>query len=57
MEAFNSLFSNDSPPLRLVRNLGLRAADRSRMAKQFFMQQALGTKMDVPPLCRKRLAG
>ncbi len=57
MEAFNSLFSNDFPPLRLVRNLGLRAADRSRIAKQFFMQQALGTKMDVPPLCRKRLAG
>ena len=57
MEAFNSLFSNDFTPLRLVRNLGLRAADRSRVAKQFFMQQALGTKMDVPPLCRRRLAG
>ena len=57
MEAFNSLFSNGFPPLRLVRNLGLRAADRSRIAKHFFMQQAMGTSMDVPPLCRKRLAG
>ena len=57
MEAFNRLFSNSFPPLRLVRNLGLRAADRSRAAKQFFMQQALGTSMDVPPLCRKRLTG
>ena len=57
MEAFNSLFSNSSPPLRLVRNLGLKAAGSSHIAKRFFMQQALGTGMDVPPLCRKRLAG
>ena len=57
MEAFNALFSNRIPPLRLLRNLGLRAADRSAVAKRFFMQQALGSGSDLPPLCRERLAG
>jgi 2-octaprenylphenol hydroxylase len=57
MEAFNRLFSNRILPLRLVRNIGLKAADTSGIAKRFFMQHALGTDTDVPALCRGRLAG
>lgn len=57
MEAFNNLFSNHIPPLKLVRNLGLRLADRSSTAKGFFMQHALGTENDAPALCRRTHTG
>ncbi|MEJ2310086.1 MAG: UbiH/UbiF/VisC/COQ6 family ubiquinone biosynthesis hydroxylase [Gammaproteobacteria bacterium] len=57
MEAFNGLFSNSILPLRLLRNLGLGAADRSAIAKRLFMQHALGSTGDQPALCRKRFAG
>ena len=38
------LFSNNSPPLRLVRRLGLRAVSKLPPAKRFFMRQAMADR-------------
>ncbi len=54
MEAINRLFSNDTPGLRQLRNLGLNLTDRFAPAKNFFMRQALGMEGDVPRLCKPR---
>jgi len=36
------LFSNNLPPIRLLRRTGLKLVSRLRPAKQFFMKQAMG---------------
>lgn len=36
------LFSNDIPPVRVLRRHGLRAVSRLRAAKKFFMRRAMG---------------
>jgi len=54
MEAINGLFSNDTPGVRQLRNLGLTIADRIAPAKAFFMRQALGMEGEVPKLCKPR---
>jgi len=41
-DGLNRLFSNDSAPLRLVRDLGLAAVDRSAPLKRLFMRHAMG---------------
>ena len=51
-DGLNRLFSNDLPPLRLVRDLGLAAVDRMPMAKRFFMRHAMGLVGDLPRLIR-----
>jgi 2-octaprenyl-6-methoxyphenol hydroxylase len=46
------LFSNDIAPLGIARRIGLRAVARSRMAKLFFMKQAMGASGLLPAMIR-----
>lgn len=46
------LFSNDLPPVRLVRDLGLAAVNRMAPVKRFFMRHAMGLVGDLPRLMR-----
>jgi 2-octaprenyl-6-methoxyphenol hydroxylase len=41
-DALDRLFSSDSPLLRLTRDLGIAAVDRTPPLKRFFMRQAMG---------------
>ncbi len=50
--AINTLFSNDSMALRMVRSTGLRSVDRLSRLKNFFMKEAAGLTGDVPKLLR-----
>ena len=49
-DALNRLFSNDVPPVRLARNLGLDAVGRIPPLKRFFMRHAMGVVGDLPRL-------
>jgi len=51
-DALNRLFSNDIPPVRLVRDLGLAAVDRLPPVKKFLMRHAMGTVGDLPRLVK-----
>ncbi len=51
-DGLNRLFSNDLPPLRLVRDLGLAAVDRLPPVKRFLMRDAMGLTGDLPRLVR-----
>jgi 2-octaprenylphenol hydroxylase len=42
MSAFKNLFSNNTPGLRELRNIGLTLTDRATPIKHFFMTRALG---------------
>ncbi len=42
-DALDRLFSNDIPPLRLARDLGIAAVHRIPPLKRLFMRQAMGT--------------
>ncbi|WP_371195128.1 FAD-dependent monooxygenase [Glaciecola sp. SC05] len=42
MEGFKQLFSGSNPVKKLVRNIGLSAANKLKPVKQFFIQQAEG---------------
>jgi len=46
----NRLFSNDVQPLRLARDLGLAAVDKTGPLKRFFMRHAMGVVGDLPRL-------
>lgn len=46
------LFEQPALPLRLLRNLGLRGVQQAPPLKQFFVQQALGRRGDLPALAR-----
>ena len=50
--AINTLFSNDSMALRMVRSTGLRTVDRISQLKTFFMKEAAGLTGEVPKLLR-----
>jgi len=52
MDAFVRLFSNDLPPLRLARGLGMAVVNRIGPARRFFMQEAGGAVGDLPRLLR-----
>lgn len=41
-DALVHLFSNDIPPVRIVRQIGLKAVSRFPIAKDFFMRRAMG---------------
>jgi 2-octaprenyl-6-methoxyphenol hydroxylase len=41
-DGLDRLFSNDFPPLRLARDLGIAAVDRIAPLKRIFMRQAMG---------------
>jgi len=51
-DGLNRLFSNDLPPLRLARNLGMEAVNRFGPARRFFMRHAMGMVGDLPRLVR-----
>ena len=46
------LFSNDSKPLRLARDLGLAAVNRVPALRRFFVRHAMGMVGDLPRLIR-----
>ena len=53
-DGLNRLFSNDLPPLRLARDLGLGLVNRVPPAKRFFMRHAMGLVGDLPRLIQGR---
>jgi 2-octaprenyl-6-methoxyphenol hydroxylase len=51
-DSLNRLFSNDFPPIRLARDLGLAAVNRAPPLKRLFMRHAMGMVGDLPRLVR-----
>ena len=51
-DGFVRLFSNDLPPIRLVRNLGIAAVNRIAPLRRAFMHEAGGATGDLPRLLR-----
>jgi 2-octaprenyl-6-methoxyphenol hydroxylase len=51
-DLLNRLFSNDIKPLRLVRDLGLAAVNRTPPLRRFFLRHAMGLVGDLPKLIR-----
>jgi len=51
-DALNRLFSNDLAPVRLARDVGLAAVNRTPPLKRQFMRHAMGVLGDVPRLVR-----
>jgi 2-octaprenyl-6-methoxyphenol hydroxylase len=52
MDGLNRLFSNDSAPLRALRDLGLGIVDRVPAVKRFLVSEAAGRTGTVPCLLR-----
>jgi 2-octaprenyl-6-methoxyphenol hydroxylase len=52
LDALNRLFSNDSAPLRFVRDLGLRVVDRAPALKDMLIAEAGGAGSGAPKLLR-----
>jgi len=52
MDVFYRVFSNDSMPLKLARNIGLGLAEKLPFAKDRVMQFAMGLEGDLPTLAR-----
>jgi 2-octaprenylphenol hydroxylase len=52
MDAFKRVFSNDLPPLKLIRNFGLDAANRSGIVKHQLIRRAMGMSGDLPSLAK-----
>ncbi|SMH56043.1 UbiH/UbiF/VisC/COQ6 family ubiquinone biosynthesis hydroxylase [Azospirillum agricola] len=46
------LFSNDIPPVRLARDLGMAVVNRLPPVKRFFMRHAMGVVGDLPRMIR-----
>ncbi len=51
-DLLNKLFSNSIPPVRLVRQIGLRLVQNIAPARKFFMRQAMGAAGSLPTLIR-----
>ena len=51
-DGLNRLFSNDLPPVRLVRDLGLAAVNRLPPLKRLFMRHAMGMVGDLPRMIK-----
>lgn len=51
-DLLNRLFSNDVPPIRHARDLGLAAVNRIPPLKNFFMSHARGTVGELPKLLK-----
>ncbi len=51
-DALNRLFSNESAPIALARDLGLAAVNRLPGLKKLFMRHAMGLVGDLPRLAR-----
>ena len=52
MDGLNWLFSNDSAPLRALRDLGLGLVDRTPPLKRFLVREAAGETGNVPRLLK-----
>jgi len=52
MDGFKRLFGSSSPPLRLLRNVGLKLANIDGPVKNGLIRQAMGLKGDLPKLAR-----
>jgi len=52
MDGMNRLFSNDSVPLRAIRDLGLGLVDRAPGLKRFLVREAAGATGAVPRLLK-----
>jgi len=52
MDGFKRLFSNDSTPISVVRNLGLSLADHAGPMKNMMIRRAMGLTGDLPRLSR-----
>jgi 2-octaprenylphenol hydroxylase len=52
MDAFKRTFSNEIPPLKWARNLGLTLADRSGPLKHLMVKRAMGLTGELPSLAR-----
>jgi 2-octaprenyl-6-methoxyphenol hydroxylase len=52
MDGLNRLFSNDSAPLRALRDLGLGLVDRTPPLKRFLVREAAGETGNVPRLLK-----
>lgn len=52
MDGFKRLFSNQFPPLQLMRNLGLGIVDHAPPLKNLLARQALGTTGELPSLAK-----
>ena len=51
-DVLNRLFSNDIPPIRVARDIGLAAVGRTTPLKKIFMRHAMGMVGDLPRLTR-----
>lgn len=51
-DLLNRLFSNDIKPLRLLRDVGLAAVNRTPPLRRFFVRHAMGLVGDLPKLIR-----
>jgi 2-octaprenyl-6-methoxyphenol hydroxylase len=51
-DGLNRLFSNESTPLKYLRDLGLGLVDRAPGIKKFFAREAAGLTGDIPKLLR-----
>jgi 2-octaprenyl-6-methoxyphenol hydroxylase len=50
MDAMNRLFSNDLPPVRALRDFGLRLVDRAPALKTLLIEEAAGERGAAPRL-------
>ena len=51
-DLLNRLFSNDVTPIRMVRDIGLAAVNRTPPLRRFFVRHAMGLVGDLPKLMR-----
>lgn len=52
MDLIKRLFSNEIPPVKVMRNLGLELADRITPVKNLLVRNAMGTLGNLPSLAR-----
>ena len=52
LDGFKRLFSNEIPPVVILRNAGLSAVNRFTPLKSAFMRHAMGLSANLPPLAR-----
>ncbi len=52
MDLFKRLFSNDLPPLKLIRSLGMGVTERLHLVKNLLIRNAMGTLGETPSLAR-----
>ena len=52
MDGLNRLFSNESAPLRIVRDIGMGLVERTPALKEFLVREAAGDTGKVPPLMK-----